>query len=54
MRYKSPPLPVDLAVVNREQTNDGDNDSVIAKFAALSADDSSGINQVVAMFEKNH
>jgi hypothetical protein len=54
MRYKSPPLPVDLAVVNRDQPTDGDNDSVMAKFAALSGDDSSGINQVAAMFEKSH
>jgi hypothetical protein len=50
MRYKSPPLPVDLAVVKRDKEDDSDQ-SVIAKFAGFSADDSSGFREVAALFD---
>lgn len=52
MKYQSPPLPVDLAVVNRGSKDD-DNQSVLAKFAGFSADDSSGFREVAALFESS-
>ena len=50
MRYKSPPLPVDLAIVGIGK--DMDNESSVAKFEALAAGDSSGIRDVAAFFDK--
>jgi hypothetical protein len=50
MRYKSPPLPVDLSLVQRTTGTHDDQDSVIAKLAELNAD-SESIKNVEAMFE---
>jgi small-conductance mechanosensitive channel len=48
MRYRSPPLPVDLTIANKEST---ESESVIAKFKALS---STAGDDVAEMFERNH
>lgn len=53
MKYQSPPLPVDLAVVNRSSKDDDENQSILAKFAGFSADDSSGFREVAALFESS-
>ena len=50
MRYTSPPLPVDLAIVSRG--NEVDNQSVAAKLAGLAAGDFSGMNELSALFDK--
>ena len=51
MRYISPPLPVDLAFVNRGGT-EGDNASVAAKMAGFAIDDPSGMEELVALYDK--
>jgi hypothetical protein len=50
MRYKSPPLPVDLSLAQRKTGTPEDQDSVMTKFAELNAD-SEAIKNVAAMFE---
>jgi hypothetical protein len=50
MRYKSPPLPVDLSMVQRTTGIHEDQDSVMAKLLGLNAD-SESIKNVEAMFE---
>jgi hypothetical protein len=51
MRYKSPPLPVDLSLVQRTSGTHEDQDyDFIAKLAGLNAD-SESIKNVEAMFE---
>jgi hypothetical protein len=50
MRYKSPPLPVDLSMVQRTAGTHEDQDSVVAKLVGLNAD-SESIKNVEAMFE---
>jgi hypothetical protein len=51
MRYKSPPLPVDLSLVQRTTGTHEDQDSdVISKLVGLNAD-SESIKNVEAMFE---
>lgn len=51
MRYLSPPLPVDLAFVKRGGS-EGDNESVAAKLAGFALDDSSGMKELVALYDK--
>lgn len=51
MRFVSPPLPVDLALVKRAG-HDLDSQSVRAKFADLAAGSSSGYKEVAALFDK--
>jgi hypothetical protein len=50
MRYKSPPLPVDLSMVQRSAGTHEDQDSVVAKLVGLNAD-SESIKNVEAMFQ---
>jgi hypothetical protein len=50
MRYKSPPLPVDLSMVQRTAGTHEDQDSGVAKLAGLNAD-SESIKNIEAMFE---
>jgi hypothetical protein len=51
MRYQSPPLPVDLALVNRGG-NPTDGQSIASKLAGFANEDSSGYRELAAMFDK--
>jgi hypothetical protein len=50
MNYKSPPLPVNLSMVQRTTGTHEDQDSLVAKFTGLNAD-SESIKNIAAMFE---
>lgn len=50
LRFQGPPLPVDLAIVNRAESS-AENDLLAAKIAALGGEDA--LKELLAMYEKN-
>jgi hypothetical protein len=49
LKYKSPPLPVDLALVKRG--NEVDNELSQARLAGLTAEDTPGLQEVAALLD---